>query len=64
MRQGTRLPLKLARPIAASDVAPASEEEHARQVEEREYAALMNRLFPDRKPLDVQTVADFNPHRW
>jgi hypothetical protein len=50
--------------MAVSKPAPASEEEYARQVAEREYAALMNRLFPDRQPLDVQTVADFNPHRW
>lgn len=38
--------------------------EHVAQALAGEHAALMNRLFPEKPPLRVETVASFDPHRW
>jgi hypothetical protein len=29
-----------------------------------EHQRLMNRLFPEKPPLQVETVGSFNPHYW
>ena len=38
--------------------------EHIAQAEQAEYQRLMNRLFPDRPPIRVESVASFDPHNW
>jgi len=38
--------------------------EHVAQARQAEYEALMNRLFPEKPPLKIESVASFDPHNW
>lgn len=49
---------------AANGWTPDKLAEHVAQVEARELAGLMHRLFPEKPPLRVEPTASFDPHTW
>lgn len=38
--------------------------EHIKQTQAAEHHALMNRLFPERPPIRVESCVSFDPHKW
>jgi hypothetical protein len=78
VRQGTRSPSRAAAPTPRSSeglAQPTPEEaangwtphklaEYRAQAAAAEHSALMNRLCPEKPPLQVETVGSFNPHHW
>lgn len=60
-------PLDLIEPTpeeAANGWTPHKLAEYRAQAAAAEHSALMNRLFPEKPPLQVETVGSFNPHHW